>query len=436
MEVVVTSRETIKPSSPTPNPLRHLQLSFFDQINRSIFIPFLYFYAAESTGDRTNHHRKSEQLKKSLADTLSVFYPMAGRVIDETYMECNDKGVDFFQAQANCKMCDIIGNNAEFGDQLNKLIPYQETDAGDLTIGIQVNFFECGGICIAACFSHKVYDSLSFLMFFNSWAAAASCGDLSKVVRPRFGLADLFPPKVIPRYHPLEEKDNIVQRTFVFNESAISALKAKHATIKCTRVEALSAYIWSRFIAATSKKGPKRHYRVFHSVNLRPRLDQTSSEFYFGNLLGVATVIPPSTKELGDSEFVSQLREAIGKVDGAYVKNLQRPGLDVNFFQKRGKEEEEEVEEEVRFSFTSLSRFRLYEADFGWGKPIWVTMGKPSINWKNTAIFFPTASGDGIEVIFCLEEEDMAQLEADKHFQAFVSPTSTPKPLFLISSCL
>ena len=76
----------------------------------------------------------------------------------------------------------------------------------------------------------------------------------------------------------------------MFSESAISALKAKHGTIKCTRVEALSAFIWSRFIAATSKKSPKRHYRVFHSVNLRPRLDQTSSEYYFGNLVGVATV--------------------------------------------------------------------------------------------------------------------------------------------------
>ncbi|PSS00224.1 Salutaridinol 7-O-acetyltransferase [Actinidia chinensis var. chinensis] len=432
MEVVVTSRETIKPSSPTPNHLRRLQLCFFDQINRPIFTPFVYFYAAESPGDRTNHHRRSEQLKKSLADTLSVFYPLAGRVIDEIYVECSDKGVDFFQAQVNCELCDIIGSNAKFGDQLNKLIPYQETDAGDLTIGIQVNFFECGGICIAACFSHKVSDALSFLTFFNSWAAAASCGDLSKVVRPRFGLADLFPPEDIPRYHQLEEKDSIAQRTFVFSESAISALKAKLGTNKCTRVEALSAFIWSRFIAATSKKSPKRHYRVFHSVNLRPRLDQTSSEYYFGNLVGVATVIPPSTKELVESEFVRQLREALRKVDGAYVKNLQRPGLDVNFFQKRGKEEDEEV----RFSFTSLSRFQLYEADFGWGKPIWVTLGKHSNSWKNTALFFPTPSGDGIEVILCLEEEDMVQLEADKHFQAFVSPTSTPKPLFLISSSL
>ena len=58
---------------------------------------------------------------------------MAGRVIDKTYMECNDKGVDFFQAQVNYKMCDIIGNNAEFSDQLNKLIPYQETNARELT---------------------------------------------------------------------------------------------------------------------------------------------------------------------------------------------------------------------------------------------------------------------------------------------------------------
>ena len=54
--------------------------------------------------------------------------------------------------------------------------------------------------------------------------------------------------------------------------------------------------------------------------------------------------------------------------------------------------------EVVSFNFTSLCRFPLYEADFGWAKPIWV--GSPSLTFKNLVVFMDTALGDdGIEAL-------------------------------------
>jgi len=53
-------------------------------------------------------------------------------------------------------------------------------------------------------------------------------------------------------------KDNIVTKRFVFDASAIGSIREKYSSDdksieypRPTRVEALSAFIWSRFMAST-----------------------------------------------------------------------------------------------------------------------------------------------------------------------------------------
>lgn len=75
--------------------------------------------------------------------------------------------------------------------------------------------------------------------------------------------------------------------------------------------------------------------------------------------------------------------------------------------------------EVVTFSFTSLCRFPLYEADFGWGKPTW--FGSPALTFKNLVFFVDTPSGDGIEAYVSLKKKDMAKFESDEEFHTFVS---------------
>ncbi|KAL0004437.1 hypothetical protein SO802_011998 [Lithocarpus litseifolius] len=69
------------------------------------------------------------------------------------------------------------------------------------------------------------------------------------------------------------------------------------------------------------------------------------------------------------------------------------------------------------FAITSLCRFPLYETDFGWGKPAWVTT--VNMTFKNLISFFDTKSGDGIEAWITLKEEDMAKLETDGELIAY-----------------
>ncbi|KAK0599699.1 hypothetical protein LWI29_007777 [Acer saccharum] len=64
------------------------------------------------------------------------------------------------------------------------------------------------------------------------------------------------------------------------------------------------------------------------------------------------------------------------------------------------------------FNYTSLCRYPVYEADFGWGRPVWVAWG--GLPYKNLTILMDTKSRDGIEAWIHLNEEDMTKFENDQ----------------------
>ena len=62
-------------------------------------------------------------------------------------------------------------------------------------------------------------------------------------------------------------------------------------------------------------------------------------------------------------------------------------------------------------------------ADFGWGEPAWVSSAARC--FKNIVGYMDNKKGDGLEAYICLDPEEMAKLEADKEFLAFVSPVAS-----------
>ncbi|KAA8529717.1 hypothetical protein F0562_034183 [Nyssa sinensis] len=381
VEVEVISTETIKPSSPTPNHLYNYQLSFLDQISPPVY-----------TDNKLNKSHKADRLKTSLSETLTRFYPLAGRLIDNFSIACSDEGV-----------------------------PYSEAK-------VEFSFFQCGGIAVGICISHKVADALSLVMFITSRAATArEDGD---VLSPTFDSVKLFPPRNLSGFKPSTGiiKEKIATKRFVFRNSMVAALRVKYTEdsdedcpIRPTRVEALSTFIWSRFAAATRADSvPENLYTVLHAVNLRTRMDPPLPEHSFGNLYRIAIATPSMEAGNEGRGLVKQMRGTIKSIDGNYVTKSQREGFEhLNFI----KETAEKVTrgEVVSFSFTSLCRLPLYEVDFGWGKP--VRTGSAKLTFRNLVTFMDTRSGDGIEAWINLDEEDMAKFEADKELLACVSQT-------------
>ncbi|KAF5730807.1 salutaridinol 7-O-acetyltransferase-like [Tripterygium wilfordii] len=71
------------------------------------------------------------------------------------------------------------------------------------------------------------------------------------------------------------------------------------------------------------------------------------------------------------------------------------------------------------FYVTMSCGMPIYEADFGWGKPVWLNV--INSNMSNLVILDDTREGNGIEAIIYLNEEEMAGFERNQELLAFAT---------------
>ncbi|CAL1357973.1 unnamed protein product [Linum trigynum] len=186
-KVNVSSTETIKPSSPTPAKLATFKLSLIDNDVPPIYVPFIFFFFPPpgSTGPNPGV-RRFETLKSSLAQTLTRFYPLAGRLsksgdIDQAgsvpVVHCNDEGVPFSSATVDFSVAEFLRKRLEV-DSLLQFLPFTaDPIVSDLESAPQIAFrataFPCGGLAIGVCMLHKIIDAATLADFMKLWSAVA-----------------------------------------------------------------------------------------------------------------------------------------------------------------------------------------------------------------------------------------------------------------------
>ncbi|XP_059658974.1 stemmadenine O-acetyltransferase-like [Cornus florida] len=426
MKVEITSTETIKPSSPTPQTLQNFKLSLLDQLSPSLYVPLIFFYAPNKDCEVKIMDRINV-LKKSLSETLTRFYPVAGRTKDNLLIECNDEGVDFLEAKVNCPLFEVLKQPE--ADVLNHFLPQDyhfSTTHMKVQLATQVNIFSCGGMAIGVCMSHKIFDGNTIGQFINGWGAM-SCG-LGETVSPIFQGASLFPPRDLSG---LSCKLNIpfckcITKRFVFDASNIALLRAKVTKYSCvdhpTRFEVTSALIWK--CAMEVQRAQSKSFWpcvAAQIVNLRPRMVPPIPEQCAGNLWWAIVVAPTTESEIELHDLVCQIRNEKRKFDGNYVMKMQGEEGSLLVFESFEKRCELSQYKDF-YRFTSLHHFPLYEADFGWGKPVWISSAGG--NFKNFIVLMDTPQRKGIEAWVTLDEKDMPFFECDHELLTYISSQS------------
>ncbi|KAK4425158.1 Stemmadenine O-acetyltransferase [Sesamum alatum] len=342
----VISKEIIKPSSETPTHLRKLKLSYLDQVSLPTYVPIIFFYEADELRglNSTNHIQISQQLKQSLSNTLTLFYPLAGRIEDSSVVHCNDAGAEFIEARVQAQLNDAL--QEPIIEQL-KHLPADATAGalpGAALVAVKLTFFACGGMAIGVCVSHKMADCASIMTFLNAWAA--SCRGEAEFPRFSLDLANYFPAREFPDYPSSRETNEkkIVTKRFVFGKEKLEALKQaatypSGSNVKNpTRVEVVTAFIWKHFIdvAKSENRDAKKTFAATHLVNLRGRTSPPLvSKNIFGNcMMGAIAFFNDGNGEFHD--LVTQLRSAIKKVNEDYIMKARTGDNYLNDLSKVG----------------------------------------------------------------------------------------------------
>ncbi|XP_054806296.1 stemmadenine O-acetyltransferase-like [Prosopis cineraria] len=417
MEVI--SREIIKPSSNTSSHLQIYPLSFIDHLCPPNYIPLVFFYQNQSfepeDGGGTSIFKASEErtklLKKSLSEVLSMYYPFAGRVKDQVSIDCNDDGVTFIVTHMKHKLSEILKDpSEEFLDPLfpNEMHWKKPGPQGSL-VAVQVNHFECGGTAISVCLSHKVAEASSLCHFVKDWASITT---KSQVTFPVFNGASLFPIGDLPMFPETDTKikSNMVSKRFVFDASKIKSLMtmaSQGVEIKPTREQAVASLIYKCVVSTlrSSSRVPKQLTTYLNvAVDLRAGMIPQQPEKSIGNLVwGFAVPSPNSPEEEELQELVRKIQKGLSEFWDPFAKGLGKERMMKILELLKATGPSENV---FLFNITSWCGSGMYEADFGWGKPTWVTTcGSPPK--KDVALLMDARGGEGIEVLVTMDEQDM-----------------------------
>ncbi|KAJ0575908.1 putative alcohol O-acetyltransferase [Helianthus annuus] len=338
-------------------------------------------------------------VKKSLAQALAQFYPLAGEVVQNNLGEpellCNNRGVDFIHAHADMELKNIDLHHPDESVE-RKLVPLKKQGV----LVVQVTELRCGGLVIGCSFDHRVADAYSINIFLTAWAEIAQSKPISSL--PSFRRSMLIPrhPPIMNTFYdklflPLSSLppprsfspiNPLISRIYYMEAKDISLLQSKssfNGNPKRSKLVSFTAFLWK--IMAECEDGLNT-CKMGVVVNGRERLDKVkfdklslsstmpcSMQNYFGNVLSIPYGEASSSelKEMPLSRVADMVHEFAcpamteehfrGLIDWV---ELHRPEPAVAKIYVKMDENDGEA-----IVVSSGQRFPVDSIDFGWGKP-------------------------------------------------------------------
>ncbi|EOA18233.1 hypothetical protein CARUB_v10006725mg [Capsella rubella] len=428
----VAPREVIKPASPSPRD--RLQLSIVDLYCPPVYLSTIFFYEPDDLLT-VSPEIFSEKLKCSLSETLSRFYPLAGR-IEGASISCNDEGAVFTEARSDFLLPHFLRNLDT--DSLVGFLP--KSAPGDSPgewplLSVMVTFFGSrSGVAVSVSVSHKICDATSLATFVNDWATTTAKGKSNDVAVNTIAFAETIiypPPPPHQMYLEFPSKDSnlsitnkCVIKRFVFEPTKIAELRHKAASESVpipTRVEAIMSLLWKCTRKSSSSNNViQRQSMMFQAVDLRLRIPSTVlPQNAIGNLQTSFTLKKDAERELEIPDIVAKFRKAKEGVNKMIKENLQANTLSQNLMRLMENGEFESPDTDMCI-MSSWCRKPFYKVDFGFGCPVW--MGYAAETTSSTIVYvllIDSKEGDGVEAWIGLPEQDMSVFVDDQELLAY-----------------
>ncbi|KAG5578006.1 hypothetical protein H5410_058140, partial [Solanum commersonii] len=255
--------------SSIPSSHRHYNLSFRDQTTNILYLPIVALYSKPENHTIT---QISNILENSLSKILFFYYPFAGRIKDNKYVDCSDiVGAEYFKVQVNCQMSEILTN--PYNDAIEIVFPQNLPWSDSLSkersslLVVRLSHFDCGGVVVGICLSHKIVDGYSAFkaLFF------------SPIDNPP------HMPNVVP------DPQRCVSRMYNFSSSSLFKLKDIVSTNSQIQNQSLIEVATSLLHkcgvdVSMAKLGVFKPTILFHVMNLLPLFHSTQWEMLIVSL--------------------------------------------------------------------------------------------------------------------------------------------------------
>lgn len=411
----------VRPAAPTPQ--QGLWMSNADQVVPRNYISAVYFYRPNGSP----HFFSMDILKEALSKVLVPFYPMAGRL--ETTpdgrieINCNGKGALLAEAVTDSAIDDFVDFSPT--PELKQLIPkvtYSQEISSCPPLFLQVTFFKCGGVSLGGLMQHSFVDGCAALHFINSWSEVARGLDITL---PPFIDRTLLQARKIPspKFHHIEYRPPpILQEGGLINDISCAIFKIRKEQLDILRgkakqsgneeryscYEMLAGHIW-RCVSQARNMREDQETKLFISVDGRSRLRPPLPRGYFGN--AIFTTSPMA--HAGDlvskpvNYSASIIHDVLGLMDDEYLCSaLDYLELQPDFTTLI---REPHMFRCPNINIVSWTTLPIYDADFGWGKPIF--MG-PAGTQEGLVYILPSATNDGsLSLVLGLYSHHMAAFQ-------------------------
>ncbi|CAL5031194.1 unnamed protein product [Urochloa decumbens] len=409
MTIAVRRSTIVRPARETPR--RRLWLSDLDLVMPRIHTPSVYFYrrggpeAAEGFFD-------GERMRRALAEALMPSTAMG-------------RGVLFVEADAPDTAVDDYGDFAPT-EEFNRLIPavgYTDDISTFPFVVLQVTYFKCGGVSLGVGIYHNVADGMSSLHFINSWSDLCHGTQISVMPFIDHTLLRACDPP-IPSFQHVEYQPapamlssmpqafasksvppaavGIFKLTLTDLTRLRSQLPAGECAPRFSTYVILAAHAW-RCVSLAYGLPPKQSTKLYCATDGRQRLQPRLPDGYFGNVIFTATPLAEAgnvTSGLADGAAVIQ--GALDRMDNDYCRSvLNYLGMQPNLAAMLPGDH---IFQCPNLGLSSWTRLPIYDADFGWGRPVF--MGP--ITCEGLGFVLPSANGDGsLSIVISLQAEHM-----------------------------
>ncbi|XP_068642626.1 phenolic glucoside malonyltransferase 1-like [Aristolochia californica] len=378
-----------------------LALTFFDVI----WLPMppverVFFYDFLGTAEefRDSHF---PLLERSLSHALTLFYPLAGRLIslpksdtgDHVIRYSDGDSVSLTLAESSADFNRLVGIQVKEAKEFHPLVPPlvpessndQEGKQEMPMIAFQVTVFPRSGVAIGVTVNHVAADGSASTHFMKSWASILKAsGDASMVKDPpvcdRTLLGDLEQRKrglledlknarlgeLTPKERPEDKLNRVIRSTFMLTRIQIQKLRDKISPRgdivgpKLSSFTVMCAYVWVSTVKTREISEGKFVY-FGCMADCRRRLKTPVPPAYFGNC------VVPIMAKASHAELIQEN----GLVVAAEAIHQAIRGLDEGVLKDADKwvSNWAELVKERVLSVAGSPRFHVYDTDFGWGQP-------------------------------------------------------------------